>query len=444
VVRRYLEYCGYKVTYVQNVTDVDDKIINKSQITNPKSQTNPKFKIQIKQQCAAVVDRYLNSYFEVMDKLNVRRADKYPRATEHIDDMIAAIKILVEKEYAYTVDAGGTEGESVAPAAAGKAYDVYFEVAKFKDYLKLSKRKLGDMEAGARVAVDERKKSPHDFALWKAAKEGEPSWSSPWGAGRPGWHIECSVMSVKYLGQPFDIHGGGCDLIFPHHENEIAQAEAATGKPFARYWMHNGFVNVNKQKMSKSLGNFFTLKDIFEKYDPMVVRCFLLKTHYRGPVDFADEQLKEAGAALSTIVNARDNYAVAGASLAKASAAGVSAAGNQTAAEVALLRQKFKAAMDDDFNTAEALAVVFEIAHLMNTQVSAKQFDPALLDLLAELLEVLGLRLAKNIPAEDLKLAAEIDAARREKNYALADQKRKILIDKGYSVKTTVSGTVLS
>ncbi|MFA4858775.1 MAG: cysteine--tRNA ligase [Candidatus Margulisiibacteriota bacterium] len=428
VVRRYLEYSGYKVTYVQNVTDVDDKIINKAQSLDPKSQ--------IKEKCAAVVEQYLSSYFEVMNELNVRRADKYPKATEHIGDMIATIKVLVEKGFAYTVEVGGAAAEG---AAAEKSYDVYFAVTKFPNYLKLSKRKLDDMEAGARVKVDERKKSPHDFALWKAAKPGEPAWDSPWGPGRPGWHIECSVMSAKYLGQPFDIHGGGRDLIFPHHENEIAQAEAATGKPFAKYWMHNGFVNINQQKMSKSLENFFALKDIFRSYPPRVVRFFLLKTHYRSPIDFSDTQLKEAQAALATIFNALDSYK-------KHLSEKVPVVKKKVKVDVNALRKKFKAAMDDDFNTAEALAVVFEIAHLMNIHVKNNEFDPALKDLQVELLEVLGIKVEQeqDLPDDVIKLRDDLDAARMRKDYSTADSLRAELTKMGYVVKTTPQGTILS
>ncbi|MGB9613708.1 MAG: cysteine--tRNA ligase, partial [Candidatus Margulisiibacteriota bacterium] len=280
VIRRYLEYLGYKVTYIQNITDIDDKIIKKSETISKPEIQDPK------QACAEIAQKYTDSYFEVMDKLKVKRADVYPKATDHIGEMVSWIRGLIEKGYAYVVNG-----------------DVYFEVDKFADYGKLSKRKRKDMLAGLpRVEVDPRKKNPLDFALWKKAKEGEPSWESPWGPGRPGWHLECSVMSTKYLGEQFEIHGGGMDLEFPHHENEIAQTEALTAKkPWVKYWIHNGFVTVNKQKMSKSLGNFFTLKEIYEKFDPMVVRFFLLLTHYRSPINYSDKEMGSAQQAYARI-----------------------------------------------------------------------------------------------------------------------------------------------
>ncbi len=285
VIQRYLKELGYKVKYVQNITDIDDKIIRKSKITNNKQQTANNTKDpNIKQKCKEITDKYTKAYFDVMEKLNVEKADVYPKATDNIKGMIEWVKGLLEKGFAYEIDG-----------------DVYFSVDKFKNYGALSKRKKKDMLAGARVKVDKRKKSPLDFALWKSAKEGEPYWESPWGKGRPGWHIECSVMSTKHLGEQFDIHGGGRDLIFPHHENEIAQTEAETGKPWVKYWLHNGFVNINKLKMSKSLGNFFTLKDIFKIFDPMVVRFFLLSTHYRSPINYSDKEIGNAKEAYGKI-----------------------------------------------------------------------------------------------------------------------------------------------
>ena len=272
VVRRWLESSGYAVNYIQNVTDVDDKIINKSNAERVTSNS--------------IAEKYTQAYFEVMDRLNVKRADKYPKATEHIEEMVRWIGGLVDDGYAYILNDG-----------------VYFAVDKFKNYGKLSGRKTEEQEAGARVEVDKAKRNPLDFALWKKAKEGEPAWPSPWGDGRPGWHIECTVMSTKYLGEQFDIHGGGMDLEFPHHENETAQTEALTGKaPWVKYWIHNGFVNVNKQKMSKSLGNFFTLKDIFKKYDPMVVRFFILQNHYRSPINYSDAEIESSREAFGRII----------------------------------------------------------------------------------------------------------------------------------------------
>ena len=279
VIRRYLKYKGLNVTYVRNFTDIDDKIINRS------NQEGIPWD--------AVAGKYTDEYYRDMDMLGVGRADIEPKATEYIPEMIDIVQGLIGKGYAYESDGS-----------------VYFAVDEFQGYGKLSKRDMEEMMAGARVEVDERKKNPLDFALWKKSKEGEPFWESPWGRGRPGWHIECSAMSVKHLGESFDIHGGGADLLFPHHENEIAQSEAFTGKPFAKYWVHNGFITINKEKMSKSLGNFFTIKEVLETFDPEVVRFFLLSTHYRSPIEFSDEQLREAESSLdryyTTVVRIND------------------------------------------------------------------------------------------------------------------------------------------
>ncbi|MBI5418283.1 cysteine--tRNA ligase, partial [Candidatus Poribacteria bacterium] len=263
IMRNYLEYRGYKVTYVRNFTDIDDKIIKRA---NEEKITTE-----------ALTSKYIGEYYKDMESLGVRKADIEPKATEHMNEIIVLIECLIKNKYAYVVEG-----------------DVYFEVAKFKGYGKLSKRTLDDMKAGARVEIDRRKRSPLDFALWKSAKPGEPKWKCPWGEGRPGWHIECSAMSMKYFGASFDIHAGGKDLVFPHHENEIAQSEACTGKPFAKYWAHNGFVNINEEKMSKSTGNFFRLREILSKCDPETIRFFLLSTHYRSPIDFSDAHLEEA------------------------------------------------------------------------------------------------------------------------------------------------------
>ncbi|MDH4027885.1 MAG: cysteine--tRNA ligase, partial [Nitrospirota bacterium] len=260
IIKRYLRYRGYEVTHARNITDIDDKIIARAAKENLSTDE--------------IAKKYTKEYYCDMALLGVGSADIEPNATGHIKEMIEAIQGLVDRGYAYTVDG-----------------DVYFEVSKFDGYGKLSKKNMKDLVSGARVDVDERKRSPLDFALWKSSKPGEPFWESPWGNGRPGWHIECTAMSSKYLGESFDIHGGGADLIFPHHENEIAQSEALSGKPFVKYWMHNGFITVDKEKMSKSLGNFFTIKDILEKYDPEVVRYFLLSAHYRSPIEFSDAQL---------------------------------------------------------------------------------------------------------------------------------------------------------
>ena len=334
VIRRYMRYKGFDVKYVRNFTDIDDKIINRAK--------------QEGITWDAVAKKYTAEYYKDMDRLGVGRADVEPKATEHIEEIIGIIKGLIEKGYAYEVDSS-----------------VYFSVAKFPGYGKLSKRDMEEMTAGARVEVDERKKNPLDFALWKKSKEGEPSWESPWGLGRPGWHIECSAMSIKHLGESFDIHGGGADLLFPHHENEIAQSEAFTGRPFARYWVHNGFITIDKEKMSKSLGNFFTIKEVLDKFDPEVVRFFLLSTHYRSPVEFSDEQLREAESSIdryySTIVRINDFFEKEDSGKEEFSNAGEIFEGLLLS-----FQEKFKEAMDDDFNTALALGHIFELIREAN------------------------------------------------------------------------------
>ncbi len=411
IIRRYLEYSGYEVNYVQNITDIDDKIIQKAKLKNQKFNE--------------IAEEYTNKYFEVMDALNVKRANLYPKATEHIEEMIELIKGLINKGYAYVVDG-----------------NVYFEVSKFKEYGKLSKRKTKDMLAGARVEIDERKKDPLDFALWKKAKEGEPSWESPWGPGRPGWHIECSVMSLKYLGQPIDIHGGGLDLVFPHHENEMAQSEAATGKPFVKYWIHNGFVTVNREKMSKSLGNFFTLKEIFEKFKPEVVRFFLLSTHYRSPINFSDSQLSEAGEALKKlydIINVLD-------SIIKKN---ISRPINKSLEDnLEIFKRKFIDAMDDDFNTAESIGILFEIEHfvhrLIDKHIVDSKFFSKIKTLILELANILGIlegRIEKEIlEAEIEALIKEREEARAKKDFKKADSIRNQLLERGIILEDTPFG----
>ena len=336
VIRRYMKHVGYKVTYVQNFTDVDDKIINTSNGEGVSWDT--------------IANRYIDSYFEVMDALGVQRADIYPRVSTHIDDIIAMIQTLIDKGYAYELDG-----------------DVYYSVEKFEHYGELSGRTLDDIEAGARIEVDGRKKNPMDFALWKAAKPGEPYWESPWGNGRPGWHIECSAMSQKYLGTEFDFHGGGSDLIFPHHENEIAQSEGCSGQhPAVRYWLHNGFITINSEKMSKSLNNFFLVKDILEQYSPDALRYFLLSTHYRSPLDFSDERLEEANKSLERLSTAIENLLY----LEKCEPGSCDEA-QRLLEKAKAYEEEFEDAMSDDFNTALATSSMFGLAKEINIYYQA-------------------------------------------------------------------------
>jgi cysteinyl-tRNA synthetase len=333
VLRRYLEYSGYEVAFVKNFTDVDDKIIKRA---SEQGVT-----------CDVITNRYINAYYEDMNKLGIRPASKEPKATEHIGEIIGITETLMKKGLAYAVDG-----------------DVYFQVDKYADYGRLSKRKLDDLQAGARVEVDERKRHPMDFALWKSSKPGEPSWVSPWGAGRPGWHIECSAMSIKHLGETFDIHGGGMDLIFPHHENEIAQSCGATGKEFARHWVHNGFVQINQEKMSKSLGNFFTIREIFEKSEwsnevtGEILRYFLLSAHYHGPLDFSDLALKEMKNALNGFYDLFMRLAEKG--------QGSQKSHGELHLIIGFHREGFRRAMDNDLNTPLALAELQELRGQIN------------------------------------------------------------------------------
>ena len=332
VFRRYLEYVGYDVLHVQNFTDIDDKIINTANEEGVLWHE--------------VSERYIKSYFTVMDKLGIRRAHIYPKVSTHMNDIVDMVSKLIEKGYAYVVE-----------------NSVYYRVEKFENYGQLSHRHLSDMVAGARVDINEKKENPMDFALWKAAKAGEPSWESPWGQGRPGWHIECSAMSVRYLGERFDFHGGGSDLIFPHHENEIAQSEACTGcRPFVRYWLHNGFITLNTEKMSKSLGNFFLVKDILEKYQPEVLRFFILSTHYRSPLDFSDELMDDASRSLDRLKTTKDNLL----EMLKQPGAGTSEAGRKLQVFAGECKKAFSEAMDDDFNTALAISHIFALAKEIN------------------------------------------------------------------------------
>jgi cysteinyl-tRNA synthetase len=340
-IRRYLEYAGYQVAYIQNFTDVDDKIINRAR----EEGMDP----------MALAEKYILEYYKDADQLGVRRADAHPRVSRHIPEIIELVQRLINSGHAYRAD-----------------QDVYFAVRSFTPYGKLSGRSLDELQAGARVEVDLRKQDPMDFALWKSAKPGEPSWPSPWGLGRPGWHIECSAMAQKYLGWEFDIHGGGSDLIFPHHENEIAQSEAASGRPFARYWLHNGFITVNQEKMSKSLGNFFLLRDILAKYPGDVVRFYLLSTHYRSPLDFDDQKLemsKKALARLKATVNLIQETLK---NPVPETASPSSAPELQKALQA--VRDAFDQAMNDDFNTALAIAALFDLSREVNSCINDSHF----------------------------------------------------------------------
>ncbi len=411
--RRYLEYQGYQVTFVQNFTDIDDKMIRRANEEG----------ITVKE----LGDRFIKEYYTDADALGVKRATVNPRATEHIQDIIDLVKTLVEKGHAYPTPNG----------------DVYFSVRSWPGYGKLSGQNIDDLENGARVDPTEEKQDPLDFALWKGQKPGEPAWPSPWGMGRPGWHIECSARSMSILGKSFDIHGGGQDLIFPHHENEIAQSEAATGKPFAHYWMHNGFINVDNQKMSKSLGNFFTVRDIAKEYDLDVVRLFMLSVHYRNPINFSRDLIQQAAVALQRLRTALDRL--------KEAPIAQEAADDEQAFVDTLesYRTRFNEAMDDDLNTADALGVLFDLARGANTFVSVprtKKAVDAVTGLYTELMDVLGLMprvAAEEFPAEVLALLDERQAARKAKNYTRADEIREQLKGLGYAIEDSRQGAKL-
>ena len=408
--RRYLEYRGYQVTFVQNFTDIDDKMIRRANEEG----------ITVKE----LGDRFIQEYYTDADALGVKRATVNPRATEHIQDIIDLVKTLVDKGHAYPTPNG----------------DVYFSVRSWPGYGKLSGQNIDDLENGARVDPTEEKQDPLDFALWKGQKPGEPAWPSPWGMGRPGWHIECSAMSMSILGQSFDIHGGGQDLIFPHHENEIAQSEAATGKPFAHYWMHNGFINVDNQKMSKSLGNFFTVRDIAKEYDLDVVRLFMLSVQYRNPINFSRDLIQQAAVALQRLRTALDR-------LKEAPVAEEPAEDEQAFLDsLEGYRARFNEAMDDDLNTADALGVLFDLARAANTFVSVprtKGAVEAVTKTYTELMDVLGLmprKTGEEFPAEVLALLDERQEARKAKNYARADEIRDQLKALGYAIEDSRQG----
>ncbi|MEA4999065.1 MAG: cysteine--tRNA ligase [Candidatus Limiplasma sp.] len=411
VLRRYFESRGLDVTFVQNFTDIDDKMIRRA---NEEGIT-----------VRELADRYIAEYFVDAKALGIRPATVHPLATEHMPQIIGIIEKLIEKGLAYAVDG-----------------DVYYRVHAFPHYGCLCGQNLEDLESGARVSADERKEDPLDFALWKAQKPGEPAWESPWGMGRPGWHIECSAMSMTYLGETFDIHAGGKDLLFPHHENEIAQSEGATGKPYVRYWMHNGFINVDNEKMSKSLGNFFTVRDIAKEYDLEAVRMFMLSAHYRSPVNFSRDLIQQAASSLERLYGARDQLAFL---------QGNAADREPNEAELAFMQEtdaaqaKFNDAMDDDLNTADAIGALFELVRevfkLPQSGVSRQAVAHGQMRMQA-MADVLGLLMkqADELPAEIRAMVEERAAARKEKNWQRSDELRDAIKAAGYILEDTAAG----
>jgi cysteinyl-tRNA synthetase len=439
VIFRYLKYAGYDVTYVRNYTDIDDKIINRANQEGVDYRT--------------ITDRYIRAFDEDMDRLGLAKPTVEPKATDHIDGIIAIIQTLVTKGHAYE-----SEG------------DVYFAVETFPEYLKLSGRNLEEMLAGARVEIGEKKRNPMDFALWKGSKPGEPFWESPWGQGRPGWHIECSAMSMEFLGKTFDFHGGGKDLIFPHHENEIAQSEAANGCQFVRYWLHNGFVNINSEKMSKSLGNFFTIRTVLEQYDPETLRFFILSAHYRSPIDFSDQNLDDAQLGLERIyacLAAVDEILHdTPASNELPTLESLPEAGLELREKLDQAIPRFVEAMDDDFNTALALGVLFETVRATNRFLAeTKELGPVAVSLLAyvrylfaqtgSVLGLFGNRPAQWLegiksakadqidisPDEIERLIIERTEARKAKNFKRGDEIRDMLLEKGIQLLDSAQGT---
>ena len=411
--RNYMEYRGYEVTYVQNFTDVDDKIIKRAN----EEGISP----------IEVAEKYIAEYFKDADALGIKRATVHPRVTENIENIITFIEDLISKGFAYELNG-----------------DVYFNSQAYKEYGKLSKQNLEELNLGARIDVNDEKKHPIDFALWKAKKEGEIGWQSPWGEGRPGWHIECSVMSARYLGDTIDIHAGGQDLIFPHHENEIAQSEARSGKQFARYWMHNGYINVDNQKMSKSLGNFFTVRDILSEFSGQVIRFFLLSAHYRNPVNFSKELILQAKAGMERLANSKERL-VFTISHAK---------GQMNESELELVsalenhRDRFIEAMDDDINTADAISIIFELARFSNTNVnenSSLEWAEKNLSLFNELTGVLNIIKDEDTDSNDNeqieKLIKDRVEAKKNKDFALADAIRDELKSMGIEIEDTRQGT---
>ena len=439
IIYRYLKYSGYDVTYVRNYTDIDDKIINRANQEGTDYRT--------------IADRYIEAFDEDMARLGMAKPTLEPKATDHIGAIINIIETLIDNGHAY-VSSG----------------DVYYAVETFPSYLKLSGRNLEDMQAGARVEVGDKKRHPMDFALWKGSKPSEPWWQSPWGNGRPGWHIECSAMSMEFLGKTFDIHGGGKDLVFPHHENEIAQSEGANGCQFVRYWLHNGFVNINSEKMSKSLGNFFTIREVLKKYDPETLRFFILSAHYRSPIDFSDQNLDEAQsgleriysclAALDEALNRKPHSAEI------AVVESMSQVGLELQERVEQFMARFTEAMDDDFNSAQALGVLFEMVRCSNRFLAeTKDITPLYLSLVARVRHLLGesanvlgllttapdiwLQAVKAVKVDQINMApeeiesliSERTAARTAKNFKRSDEIRDLLLEKGIQLLDSAQGT---
>lgn len=429
VIRRYLTYLGYSVYYVQNITDIDDKIIARAHEQGVDT--------------SEIAERYLEAFFEDVAALGIDRADVYPRATEHVEDIIRLIRVLEEKGHTYEVEGS-----------------VYYDVSKFERYGCLSNQDLEQLQSGARIEVNEHKRNPADFVLWKASKAGEPYWDSPWGSGRPGWHIECSVMSMKYLGHTFDIHCGGVDLVFPHHENEIAQSEAATGKQFVKYWLHNGYINIDGEKMSKSLGNFLSIRDALKYYSPSVIRFFLISKHYRSPINFTKKEIDAAKSAIERLNNTmqvlRENF---DSSWSTDSLVGMvrNASQEELYEQIEKAEEKFIASMNDDFNTAGAIGAIFELVRQVNSFVNSPQFTRSDMDcmLLAKscgaltmLCNVLGIlehsptaSIQEDVVDDLIQLIVDIrQDARQRKDWATADSIRDRLAQLGFLIEDTPHG----
>ncbi len=411
-VRRYFQYKGFEVKYVSNFTDVDDKIIKAAN--------------ELGEEVSELTNRFINAYFDDITALGCKKADVHPRVTNHMDDIISFIGTLIDKGYAYE-----SQG------------DVYYRTRKFEGYGKLSHQSIDDLKVGARIEAGEKKEDPLDFALWKAAKPGEIKWESPWGDGRPGWHIECSVMAREHLGDTIDIHAGGQDLTFPHHENEIAQSESYTGKTFARYWMHNGYINIDNEKMSKSLGNFVLVNDIRQQIDPQVLRFFMLSVHYRNPINFAQDLVESARSGLERLRTAYSNVQHR-----LSASVNLSQNGDDYLAKIAEVKKQFEAAMDDDFNTANAISALFELAKIANTYLNESNTEERVLKALLENFDTLGDVLGIKFSTEDELLDEEIEAlieerniARKNRDFARSDEIRDQLLSMNIVLEDTRQGT---